>query len=350
MRKIVLIALLTIFLFSCSSDKKFISAPRYSKIKMDTLLAEKISCRALAIDGNKVWYSANQGKYGYISLVDSTDFSAVVAKENLKLEFRSIAQTSQSIFILSVANPALLYKIDKETKQIVLVYQENTEKVFYDSMLFMNNQEGIAIGDPTSVCPSIITTNDGGTTWKKRSCDTLPNFADGEAFFAASNTNLVYKNNTLIMVSGGKKSRAFTSKDKGENWQIFETPIVQGNVMTGIFTADFYDENTGFIAGGNYEKPFQNFQNKAFTTNGGKTWALVAENEGFGYASCVQYLPYSAGKAILEVGANGVFYSRDGGKKWKQLAPDKDFIAFRFVDNKTLVASGKDRIVKIVLK
>lgn len=350
MRKIVLTALLTIFLFSCSSDKKFISVPRYSKIKMDTLLAEKMSCRALAVDGNKVWYSANQGKYGYVSLVDSTDFSAVVAKENLKLEFRSIAQTSQSIFILSVANPALLYKIDKETKQIVLVYQEKGDKVFYDSMVFMNDQEGIAIGDPTEACPSIIITKDGGKSWNKLPCDNLPKFEEGEAFFAASNTNIFYRNSTLIMVSGGKKSRVYTSTNKGQTWQVFETPIVQGSAMTGAFTADFYDDKSGLIAGGNYEKPTQNFQNKAMTNDGCKTWKLVADKEGFGYASCVQYLPNSNGKSILEVGANGIFYSRDGGKKWKQLAPDKDFIAFRFVDNKTLVASGKDRIVKIVLK
>jgi hypothetical protein len=30
--------------------------------------------------------------------------------------------------------------------------------------------------------------------------------------------------------------------------------------------------------------------NKARTTDGGKTWKLVAENQGFGYASCVQYI------------------------------------------------------------
>jgi hypothetical protein len=30
---------------------------------------------------------------------------------------------------------------------------------------------------------------------------------------------------------------------------------------------------------------------KARTTDGGKTWKLVAENQGFGYASCVQYIP-----------------------------------------------------------
>jgi hypothetical protein len=33
-----------------------------------------------------------------------------------------------------------------------------------------------------------------------------------------------------------------------------------------------------------------NFANKARTSDGGKTWDLMAENQGFGYASCIQYI------------------------------------------------------------
>jgi hypothetical protein len=71
------------------------------------------------------------------------------------------------------------------------------------------------------------------------------------------------------VVSGGTQSRVFYSKDKGKTWQVFDTPIVQGEAMTGIFTADFYNEKIGIIAGGNYEKPEQNFQNKAMTFDAG---------------------------------------------------------------------------------
>ncbi len=335
---------------SCMTDKALISNPRYSKITVDTLLTDKISSRALTIDKNKVWYAANNGSYGYVSLDSSTNFSGNIAKENLKLEFRSIAQTSKYIYILSVANPALLYQIAKDGSKVKLVYQENHEKVFYDSMQFFNDFDGIAIGDPTSDCPSFIKTSDGGETWHKVTCEVLPQFADGEAFFAASNTNLILKDDTVWMVSGGKKSRVFTSLDGGNTWEKFDTPIVQGQAMTGIFTADFYDESTGFIAGGNYEKLDQNFQNKAMTNDGGKTWKLMSEKKAFGYASCVQYLPNGGGKAIVSIGATGVFYSRDGGQNWKKLASDKDLLTFRFIDNKTAVATGKNRIVKINFK
>lgn len=350
MKKLFSILLIISVFCSCVTDKNFIKNPRFSKISIDTLLSEKISCRALSIDSKKVWYAANNGNYGFISLDSSANFNGIIAKENLKIEFRSIAQTANHVFILSVANPALLYRIEKDGSQSKLVYQENHEKVFYDSMQFFNDEEGIAIGDPTEDCPSIIKTNDGGETWQKISCDKLPKFADGEAFFAASNTNLVIREDNVWMVSGGKKSRVFHSFDKGETWETVETPIIQGQTMTGIFTADFYDSTIGFIAGGNYEKLEQNSQNKATTNDGGKTWKLIANKQAFGYASCVQYIPNTGGKAIVALSATGLYYSRNSGKKWKQLSPDKDFLTIRFIDHKTAIATGKNRIVKISFK
>ncbi|MEO8517016.1 MAG: oxidoreductase [Flavobacterium sp.] len=350
MKRIVFMLLIVNALTSCTANKNLVVNSQFSKITLDTLLNEKISCRALSIDGNKVWFAANNGKYGYAVLDSKKNFIGEIAKENLKLEFRSIAQTSKYIFILSVANPGLLYRIAKDSGDSKLVYEERSEKVFYDSMQFFNDLEGIAIGDPTEECPSIIKTHDGGVTWQKLPCTTLPKFTDGEAFFAASNTNLIVRNNEVWMVSGGKKSKVYHSKDKGNTWTAFETPILQGQAMTGAFCADFYDEKIGVIAGGNYEKPDQNFQNKALTTDGGKTWKLIAENQGFGYASCVQFFPNSGGKSIISVGASGVYYTRNSGETWEQLAPDKDFLTIRFIDDKTAVAAGKNRIVRINFK
>lgn len=349
-------------MFSCSIDKKILSdidpkkdsISTYKKITsvtVDTLLNDVISSRAILIDGDKVWYAGNKGKFGSILLSNKdVKYNGIIQRENFPMEFRSIAQTSSDIFILTVANPALLYRINKQSKEIQLVYQEKHDKVFYDSMQFLNDKEGFAIGDPTEDCPSFIKTTDGGKTWKKILCNSLPKFEDGEAFFAASNTNLILRNKIMLMVSGGKKSRVAVSADKGENWIIHETPIIQGGTMTGAFCADFYNDLIGIIAGGDYEKPLQNSQNKAITNDGGKTWRIVANNEGFGYASCIQYVPNSEGKGIVEVGANGIFYSNDSGESWTKLAEDKDLLTFRFIDEKSAVATGKNRIIKLTFK
>jgi photosystem II stability/assembly factor-like uncharacterized protein len=217
-------------------------------------------------------------------------------------------------------------------------------------MNFWNDNEGILIGDPIENCLSILITRDSGTSWQKTSCDKLPKTIDGEAAFAASNTNIIIIGNKTWVVSGGKKSRVFFSPDKGNSWQVFETPIVQGKEMTGIFTADFYNDTIGFVAGGNYEILNQNFQNKAITADGGKTWNLIADNQGFGYASCVQYIPNSKGTQLVTVGASGLQYSSDGGKSWKQLSQDDSLYTIRFVNEATAFAAGKNKIIKIVFK
>ena len=243
-----------------------------------------------------------------------------------------------------------IYKFSKDFQQKELVYEEHNEKVFYDSMQFWNDQEGIAIGDPIENCFCMLITRDGWTTWTKVSCPNLPEVNEGEAAFAASNTNIVIKGDKTWIVSGGKKARVFFSSDKGKTWCVNNSPIIQGEAMTGIFTADYYNEKIGFIAGGNYEKPNQNFENKALTINGGKTWDLVSENQGFGYASCVQFVPDSNGEQLVSVGANGIYYSYDKGNSWKQLSGDSSLFTIRFVNKSIAIAAGKDKIVRLDFK
>jgi photosystem II stability/assembly factor-like uncharacterized protein len=217
-------------------------------------------------------------------------------------------------------------------------------------MQFWNDLEGIAIGDPIENCFAILITRDGGNTWNKLPCTTLPEVSEGEGAFAASNTNIVLKGDNAWIVSGGKHSRVFHSPDKGKTWQVYDTPMIQGNQTTGIYTADFYDRQTGFVAGGDYLQPQANIQNKAVTNDGGKTWVLVSENTGFGYASCIQFVPDGNGKELVCVGASGLQYSDNGGLSWHQLSTDKTLYTIRFLDATTAYAAGKNKIIRIRFK
>ena len=354
MKKYVIIISFLLLFSSCKKEKQSITAQENKKIftavKVHTLLQEELSIRAILIDENKVWYAANKGQFGFIDLQTDKRYNGHVTKDSLSLEFRSIAQTKEAIFLLNVGSPALLYRVSKDGSQIKKVYEEKHEKVFYDSMHFWNSQEGIAMGDPTADCLSVLITRNGGETWKKVSCESLPKIEEGEAAFAASNTNIVINEEEAWMVSGGKKARVFYSPDNGKSWNVYKTPIVQGEAMTGIFTADFYDTKNGFIAGGNYEKPNQNFGNKAITQDGGKTWKLIAENDGFGYASCVQYVPNSNAQQLVTVGASGLYYSSTSGEKWTQLGNDSTLFTIRFINDSTAIAAGKNKIVKLYFK
>lgn len=326
-----------------------VKAQVFKSVAVDTVFSETISIRALSFLNDTLYFAGNKSRVGLISL-EAEKNKVMVVTDSTLYEYRSLATNGKYVFALSIGNPAKLYRFSSDLKQKVLVYEEKHEKVFYDSMQFWNAEEGIAIGDPTDNCISMIITRDGGATWQKLSCDVLPKITDGEAAFAASNTNVVLKGNHVWVVSGGKKARVFHSPDKGKSWKVFETPMVQGEAMTGIFTADFYNEQIGFIAGGNYEKPMQNFQNKAITTDGGKTWNLVAENQAFGYTSCVQFVPNSAGKELVTVGAQGMFYSADAGQTWQQLLSDPTLYTIRFLDSDTAYAAGKNKIIKVEFK
>lgn len=335
------IVILLIFL-SCASKKESITPQFESKI----ISEEKISCRAIIVDDDKVWLGMDKGRFGFYDMKKDALILKTIQNVANTTEFRSIAATKVAVFVLAVANPAMLIKIDKKTLQETIVYKEENEKVFYDSMQFIDDLNGFAMGDPTDNCLSFIKTNDGGTTWQKVSCATFPKVIEGEAAFATSNTNLIVKGKSIFMVSGGKKSRVFVSQDFGMSWNVYETPIVKGEEMTGIFTADFYNEKTGIIAGGNYLKQSQNWSNKAITTTGGKSWKLIAENEAFGYASCVQFVPNSNGKKIISMGGTGLFYSADFGKTWVKFSEDRNFYTFRFESEKVFYATGRNKLVR----
>ena len=117
--------------------------------------------------------------------------------------------------------------------------------------------------------------------------------------------------------------------------------------MTGIFSVDFLDEKHGIIFGGDWEKQKQNTQNKAITTDGGKTWQLIAEGQHPGYRSSVQFVPNSQGQAIFAVGIPGISYSTNKGQQWELLS-DASFYTIRLCNNsKNAWLAGRNTIGKM---
>lgn len=334
-----------LLLFACGSKEKKPERVFFSQVEIQSLMEDSISVRAIEIMGNDLAFAADNGVYGLYDSGSGIVKTNVKKYDSILPEFRAVAGTSTDFFMLSVGNPALLYKTGN-SGNMELVYKEENEKVFYDSMTFWNDKEGIAMGDPTENCLSIIITRDSGQSWKKLSCDVLPEVAEGEAAFAASNSNISVKGDKTWILSGGMRSRVFYSPDKGEHWQVFDTPLVQGTETTGGYSMDFYDENNGIIIGGDYTKPEVNVANKAITVDGGKTWKLVADGKDPGYSSCVRYVPNGDSREIVAVGPNGISYSKDTGKTWKNLS-EEEFHTIRFLNDSTAYAAGTNRIAKL---
>ena len=343
MVKIVYLSLISLlFIFQITAQHKNLS--------LKTFEIKNTSIRALeVVNDSTVWFAGSHGKFGRI-INSELQIDSLIYNKKL-VNFRSIAFNGEYIFILSIENPAILYKINafvnKKSKPEI-VYHENHEKVFYDSMTFFNEQNGLAMGDPTESCISIILTNDGGNSWHKLNCKNIPKIFEGEAAFAASNTNIaVYKNNVWL-VTGGKKARIFHSNDSGENWKVYDTPIIQGGKMTGIYCVDFYNENIGIIMGGNWENKSSTNATKALTSDGGKTWKLITNGSIPGYISCVQYVPDTKGKEIVAVSTEGIYFSNNNGNSWARLSAES-YYSIRFINKKTAWLSGNNKIAKMNL-
>ena len=346
MKKIILLVCIAVICFSC----KRVYQPRsIENISIKTFKIDSTSIRAIhPLSETAVLFAGSKGIIGFTADDGVTwHKDTIVYQDSIVPSFRSIASNLSETFVLSVGNPALLYKVTNE--EMKLVYTESHEKVFYDSMAFFDAKNGIAIGDPTDNCASIILTADGGNTWTKMACEKAPLLSKGEAFFAASNTNIAIVKNTVWLATGGTKARVLKSSDKGQTWEVFETPIIQGNGPQGIYSIDFYDENNGIIMGGNFLKPTENKANKAITKDGGKTWTLVANGQNPSYKSSVQYVPNTNGKEIFAVGKTGISYTNDGGITWKEVSTES-YYAIQFVNPNVAWLSGHQKIGKLILK
>lgn len=345
MKKAILLILLIVLSISCNK----IENPRtIEKVNIEKIPVDSSSIRAIyAMKDSSLFYATSDGYLGLMLPNNQNLKDKRVFYDTIVPHFRAIASNTEHIFMLSIGNPALLYQYNEGDLEIV--YKENHPKVFYDAMAFFDAKNGIAMGDPTDDCLSVILTSDGGKTWKKISCDKLPKINEGEAAFAASNTNIAIYGKNVWMVTGGKSARVFHSSDMGNSWNVYNTPIIQGEQMTGIYSVDFYDAKNGIIFGGNWNDKDNNKNNKAVTTDGGKTWKLVAEGKEPGYKSCVQYVPDTNGKELFAVGSTGISFSNDRGNTWKKVS-NEGYYTIKFVNKNFAWLAGDKKIGKMILK
>jgi len=338
-----------LFLFnSCTTTSSKIEDKNtlWSSVEVKNIYSDSISIRAIELYNNQVAFGANNGQYGIIQLETDSVFVNTINQGDLVPEFRSIAYSGKNLFLLSVGSPALLYKINAD-HNMELVYTEEGDNVFYDSMRFWNEREGIAIGDRVGECLSIIITRDGGNSWNKILCDKLPVATEKEGAFAASNTNIDMKGDKAWVAT--TNSRIYYSSDKGATWSINETPIIKDKDTQGIYSIDFYDEKIGIAIGGDYTNPDANTSNKAMTFDGGLSWSLIADGSLPNYKSCIQFVPNTNGQKLVAVGFNGIVYSNNQGNDWTKLS-DESFYTIRFTSHDSAIAAGKNRIAKLNFK
>jgi photosystem II stability/assembly factor-like uncharacterized protein len=279
------------------------------------------SLRGLSVvNENIIWVSGSHGTIGK-SMNAGKNWNWMTVKGFENKEFRDIeAFDANTAIIMAVDAPAYILKTTDGGDTWKVVYENKTKGMFLDAMDFADRSKGIVVGDPIDGKIFIARTFDNGDTWEEIVEDKRHDADSGEAFFAASGTNIrLYRDSSYYIVSGGLRSRLIT------NFDTLSLPIIQGKESTGVNSIDIFDDGNNkkagkkmIIVGGDYSDASFTEKNCFYTTNGGKTWK-APKIPPHGYRSCVEYLSQ---KDILCCGLNGIDYSDDGGKNWKWISKE----------------------------
>ncbi len=280
----------------------------------------KTSIRGLSVvNDNVIWVSGSNGKIGR-SNSGGKNWSWFTVKGYEKTEFRDIeAFDASTAIIMGIEKPACILKTTDGGETWRKVFESNAAGMFLDAMHFVGREWGMVLGDPINGRAFIAATTDGGESWQEWAADKRPRLDSGEAFFAASGTNIrFFRDNNFFLVSGGTKSRLLT-----ENSATL-LPIVQGTESTGANSVAVYDNGNLkgskkiIVVGGDFSKDSSTTNNCFMSNDGGKTWK-APKTPPHGYRSSVEFLSI---KDVLACGLNGVDYSSNGGKEWEWISKE----------------------------
>ncbi|PJJ66313.1 WD40/YVTN/BNR-like repeat-containing protein [Chryseobacterium geocarposphaerae] len=315
-------------------------------VSLETIFNDKISIRALEVYDNKVWYSGTDSKFGFVDIKNPQEQKQIKLSEK-KLQFRTLAQNKDAFYAINIESPAEFFKISKKDLTFKIVFRDTVKTAFYDALHFVNNELAYTFSDADKDNHLKLAVFKNGK-WSNFKNNISLN--EGEAAFAASNTNIASSKKYLWIATGGKASRILRMNLKNENIEVFNTPFVQGESSQGMYSIDFYDDKFGVAVGGDYTKQADNINNIATTNDGGKTWRVQASGKNAGYTTCVKIKPGSKGKEIISVGDQHISYSSDFGKTWKKISDEKGFFVCQWIDGNTIVFAGKDKISIMELK
>jgi photosystem II stability/assembly factor-like uncharacterized protein len=296
---------------SCSTSKETVT---FSKIYEATAASGK-HARALACSGD---FIITGGMEGQVSI---HNFDAQVMPNPYLIQiqgmedFRDVhLQNFGSCIFMNSGKNGIIYLVARNG-QLSAVY--DTVGVFLDGMAFWEDGQGIVMGDPMNDKFFLARTVDNGSTWSAFTPTTMPSVLEGEAAFAGSGTGIqTIGDSTIYFVTGGgPKARLFCSFDRGENWEVKDTPMKSGGSF-GIYSTYFLNEQEGFVIGGSYQDSTYNKSICMYTSNGGESWSNRSKGL-LGYCSCIQGT--KDGKLLVATGRMGTFYSSTKGKNWSLL-------------------------------
>jgi len=307
--------------------------------RLEVLTSGQIkSIRGLSVVNDQVfWVSGTEGTVGKTTNGGRTwEWYRVPGCDSL--DWRDIEAFDDSkAIVVNAGEPANIYLTRDGGKNWRRVYFNNTKGIFLDAMAFINEDEGLIIGDPLKGKVTVLQTKDGGYEWKQLKLNNKAKTADGEAFFAASGTCLRAIPNTKMyaFVSGGKTANLYILRNTNITAKR-ALPMIQGESSQGPFSIATWDRKHFVITGGNYMLDTSTYKNCVTTKDGGKHFTAPVLPPG-GYRSAVEYISKDL---LVSTGTSGTDLSFDGGKTWKNISRDSYNCARKAKDGTIVILAG----------
>ena len=353
---------LTVFLITLFALATLSFAETHSKIHQPTLTPQNSGTTqgliAVSPVNSRVVWAAGRGGTFLVTTDGGDTWKAGVVPGAEMLQFRDVQGVSDKVaYLLSIgSNPTdfRIYKTVDGGATWTMQFQNQNPGAFYDCFAFWTPKRGIAHSDSVNgVFPDLRTTD--GVTWQDISGN-LPPALPGEASFASSGTCVATQGarNAWIATGGSTTARILATRDQGDTWNAYDTPLVS-SPSAGAFTVAFRDHWHGIVGGGDLDPGDPNNAATATSSDGGKTWNLTNKPPVTGAIYGLSYVggvgdsgdregTDDNGRHAVVITANtgGAAWTPDEGNTWFTLPNVTGFWAVAFASPKAgwLVGTG----------
>jgi photosystem II stability/assembly factor-like uncharacterized protein len=272
--------------FAVTQEAQKVSQP---KLTPQTSGTTQLLIAVSPVNSKVVWASGTGGTYAVTTDGGNTWKSAVVPGAET-LQFRDVQGVSDKVaYLMSIGNNPTDFRIYRTYDGGAtwhIQFKNETVGAFYDCMAFWAPNRGIAHSDSVNgVFPDIRTFN--GQKWHSIS-NNMPPALPGEASFSSSGTCITTEGeeNAWITTGGSTTSRILATRDGGNTWNAYDTPLISSPSAGGLSVA-FRDASHGIVGGGDLAT--NHSIQAATSTDGGQTWTLTKKPPLGGTIFCLAY-------------------------------------------------------------
>lgn len=283
---------LAVFLIAASTSLVFAQPPKDHQPK---LTPQKSGTTQLLISVSpvnpRVVWAAGAGGTFVVTTDGGEHWKTAVVPGAEKLQFRDVQGVSEKVaYLMSIGTNTgdfRIYKTVDGGANWTIEFTNQTQNAFYDCFAFWTPDRGITHSDSVNgVFPDIRTTD--GTTWQSISAN-MPPALKGEASFAASGTCITTQGgrNAWIATGGASVARILATRDGGDTWNAYDTPLVS-SPSAGAISVAFRNPWNGIVGGGDLAS--NDSADAATSNDGGKTWQLTNKPPVKGAIFCLSYV------------------------------------------------------------